>query len=48
MDIDERREIEAIRRVARMTAKPTTYSVRALSLMTLGRGALQSALRYHG
>jgi preprotein translocase subunit Sss1 len=37
---DPRREYEAAKAVLRQTAKPTKYSVRALSLMTPGFGAL--------
>lgn len=43
---EQRREIEAMRRVARMTANQRVYSRRALALMTIGRGALQTALGY--
>lgn len=42
----QRREIAAVKSVLRQTAKPTTYSVRALSLMTPGYGALIGALRH--
>jgi hypothetical protein len=43
----QRREIAAMRRVARMVApKPTTYSVRALCLMTPGYGAMIGSLRH--
>lgn len=43
----QRREIAAMRNVVRMMqANSKRYSVRALSLMTIGRGALQTALRY--
>lgn len=37
---EQRREIHAVKAVLRQTAKPTKYSVRALSLMTPGFGAL--------
>jgi hypothetical protein len=45
---EQRREIAAAKNVLRMTANQKTYSVRALSLMTLGRGALIGALRHGG
>lgn len=50
----QRREIAAAKAVLRQTAKPTKYSVRALSLMTPGYGAMIGATRhvlgyrYHG
>jgi hypothetical protein len=49
MDIDDRREVEAAKNVVRMVqANSKRYGVKALSLMTIGRGALIGALRHGG
>lgn len=49
MDIDDRREMEAAKNVIRLVqANSKRYGVKSLSLMTIGRGAMISAIRYHG